>query len=89
MVYQSTPMRSTLPVLAFLTISSLYGYEEAYSQPIPGTGFTIDMVLIPGGTFVMGHPNEAQTGLLNMPSFYMSVHEITYDQYLPHHEIQR
>lgn len=79
-------MRSILPFLALLTISALYGQEESYVQPIPGTDFTIDMVLIPKGTFVMGQPDEAPTASVDMPSYYMSTHEITYDQYLPFRE---
>ncbi len=79
-------MRSILSVLAILVSSILYGQHESYPQPIPGTDFSIEMVPIPGGTFVMGSPEEGQTAPIDMPSFFMSAHEITYDQYLPFRE---
>jgi len=79
-------MRTILSLLAICSVGTLCGQHESYTQPIPGTDFAIDMVLIPGGTFVMGNPDEAPTAPIDMPAFYMSAHEITYDQYLPFRE---
>lgn len=62
---------------------------DRYSQPIPGSGQSIEMVPIPGGTFMMGSPEdeqgrEADEGprhKVRVDSFWMGVYEITWDQY--------
>lgn len=79
--------------LTFLSFaaSSLCGQKTAYVEKIPGTEFEIKIVPIPAGTFQMGSPDteadrdehEHLSAEIQMPAFYMSAHEITFDQYLP------
>jgi formylglycine-generating enzyme required for sulfatase activity len=42
----------------------------AYTETIPGTSVTFDMVAVPGGTFVMGspanEPGRADAGILGL-----------------------
>ncbi|MEM6377895.1 MAG: SUMF1/EgtB/PvdO family nonheme iron enzyme [Bacteroidota bacterium] len=69
----------------------LTAQPEAYSEKILGTDFEIKMVPIPGGTFKMGSPSNEEgrgddehlSATIEMPAFYMSAFEITFDQYLP------
>lgn len=72
-------------ILAFLGSSPLWA-QEGYTEEIPGTGFSISMVKIPGGTFRLGAAEGEQSEPIEMPAFYMSAHEITFDQYLPFRE---
>ena len=62
---------------------------KAYEQVIPGTEVSFKLTPIPGGTFTMGTaPEEAnrseeegpQTEMTISP-FWMSVHEVTFDEY--------
>ncbi|MTJ21889.1 SUMF1/EgtB/PvdOfamily nonheme iron enzyme [Dolichospermum sp. UHCC 0352] len=54
-----------------------------------GNGVTLDMVEIPGGTFIMGSPeseaqrrsNEGPQHQVTVPSFYMGKYELTQAQY--------
>ena len=54
-----------------------------------GNGVTLDMVEIPGGTFIMGSPeseakrvsNESPQHQVTVPSFYMGKYELTQVQY--------
>ncbi|MDB9438350.1 bifunctional serine/threonine-protein kinase/formylglycine-generating enzyme family protein [Dolichospermum lemmermannii CS-548] len=54
-----------------------------------GNGVTLDMVEIPGGTFIMGSPeseakrvsNESPQHQVTVPSFYMGKYELTQAQY--------
>ncbi len=56
---------------------------------IPGTDVVFRMVLIPGGEFVMGSPkhepgrddDEGPRRLVSVDSFWMSTHEVTYDEF--------
>ena len=61
----------------------------AYTETIPNTKITFDMVPIPAGTFTMGSPdNEAGRGAdegpqhkVTLPAFYMGTKEVTWDEY--------
>ena len=62
---------------------------QAYTQNIPGTDIAIDMVPVQGGTFAMGRasgesgkrPHEGPQRQVHVDSFWMSSHEITWEQY--------
>jgi formylglycine-generating enzyme required for sulfatase activity len=58
---------------------------DPYTEPIPGSEESIDMVPVPGGSFTMGSGSgEADEGpqhKVKVNSFWMSKHEITWDQY--------
>ncbi len=62
---------------------------QPYTQDIPGTEVTMDMVPVQGGTFAMGRaadedgkePHEGPQRDVHVDSFWMSAHEITWDQY--------
>ncbi|MEG5174999.1 bifunctional serine/threonine-protein kinase/formylglycine-generating enzyme family protein [Microcoleus sp. B3-D7] len=64
------------------------GKAQAFIENI-GNGITLDMVAIPGGTFLMGSPDteagrssyEGAQPTLNMPAFFMGKYEITQEQY--------
>lgn len=82
-------MHQHLLICLFLVkAASIFSQTDNYTQPIPGTEFSIDLVFIPAGSFSMG---SASFGLppithIDMPGFYISTTEITYDQYLPFRE---
>ena len=60
-----------------------------YTETIPDTQVTFDMVPVPAGTFVMGSPEgeagrEADEGpqhTVKLPAFYMGKIEVTWDEY--------
>jgi len=61
----------------------------AYTEQIPGTGVTFDMVPIPGGTFTMGSPEgepmrdacEGPQFQAEVEPFWMATMEVTWDAY--------
>jgi formylglycine-generating enzyme required for sulfatase activity len=63
--------------------------SERYFETIPGTNIKIEMVLISAGTFVMGSPtyeagrseDEGPQIEVRIRAFWMSMTEITWDQY--------
>ncbi|MEM6648166.1 MAG: SUMF1/EgtB/PvdO family nonheme iron enzyme [Bacteroidota bacterium] len=62
---------------------------ETYTETIPGTAVSFDLVEIPGGTFQMGTPaSEANRGddegpqrTIAVAPFWMMAHEVTFDAY--------
>ena len=62
---------------------------EPYTETIPGTEITFDMVPIPGGTFRMGSPedepdrmeHEGPVHPVEVGPFWMGKHEVTWDEY--------
>ncbi len=62
---------------------------KAYTETIPGTAVTFDMVPIPGGTFRMGSPpaergrkrDEGPQREITVRPFFMGKHEVTWDAY--------
>ena len=81
-------------LFSILCFTEIVAQANSYTQTIPGTDFSIDLVLIPAGSFRIGSPesetdrqaNEALMAKLQVPAFYMSAHEITYDQFLAFRE---
>ena len=63
--------------------------NKAYEQTVAGTNIALKMTPIPAGSFMMGSPetekgrdaDESTPRKINISAFYMSVYEITYDQY--------
>lgn len=63
---------------------------ESFTEQIPGSGVTFDMVAIPGGTFKMGSPedelfreeDEGPQRQVTMSPFWMAKVEVTWDEYL-------
>ncbi|MEG5082915.1 bifunctional serine/threonine-protein kinase/formylglycine-generating enzyme family protein [Microcoleus sp. AT8-B4] len=64
------------------------GKAQAFIENI-GNGISLDMVAIPGGSFVMGSPDteagrssyEGPQRTVNIPAFFMGKYEITQEQY--------
>ena len=64
---------------------------ENYTESVSGTSIAIEMVAIPGGTFVMGSPanesgrsaDEGPAHSVKIAPFWMAKTEITWDQYDP------
>lgn len=54
---------------------------EEFSQAIPETDETIDMVPVPGGIFTMGTPEDHGIHQVQVDSFWIGKYEITWDQY--------
>jgi formylglycine-generating enzyme required for sulfatase activity len=62
---------------------------KPYTEQIPGTDVTFDMVPIPGGTFTMGSPEaEANRGAdegpphpVTLRPFWMGKHEVTWEEF--------
>ncbi|GAB5520177.1 MAG: formylglycine-generating enzyme family protein [Rhodothermales bacterium] len=65
------------------------GAQETYTETIPGTEVSFDLIQIPGGTFMMGTPaseanREADEGpqrRIEVAPFWMMTHEVTFDAY--------
>jgi len=63
--------------------------EKEYTQSIPGTKEKVEMVFIPGGTFIMGSPKSEQGHFgdegpqhqVEIDPFWMGKFEITWDLY--------
>lgn len=62
---------------------------QPYTEELVGTDVTFDMVPIPGGTFLMGSPedeadrkeDEGPQHLVKIEPFWMGKHEVTWDEY--------
>jgi formylglycine-generating enzyme required for sulfatase activity len=62
---------------------------QPYAEAIPGTDLTLEMVAIPGGSFLLGSPEgEAERGTdegppveVTLAPFWMAKHEVTWDLY--------
>jgi formylglycine-generating enzyme required for sulfatase activity len=62
---------------------------EKYTETIPNTKFTFEMVPIPAGTFMMGSPasepgrqaDEGPQHKVSIAAFYMAAKEVTWDEY--------
>ena len=63
--------------------------HQTYTETIPGTSVTFDMVAIPGGTFVMGSPasergrgaDEGPVHEVRIAPFWMERTEVTWNEY--------
>ena len=63
---------------------------ENYTEMIPGTTVSFDMVAVPGGTFNMGSPDseplrekdEGPVRKVTLSKFFMAKTEVTWDEYL-------
>jgi formylglycine-generating enzyme required for sulfatase activity len=68
------------------------GYMVPYRQAIPGTDVTFEMQPIPGGKFLLGSPpgekgrkpEEGPQVEVQVEPFWMSAHEVTWDEYKPY-----
>lgn len=89
-------MRSFLTLLAgFAVLASAVDARqgaaalEKYTETIPNTQITFEMVPIPGGTFTMGSPagepgrqaDEGPQHTVTVKPFYMAAKEVTWDEY--------
>jgi formylglycine-generating enzyme required for sulfatase activity len=62
---------------------------ESYTETIPGTCVTFEMVAIPGGTFQMGspaseagrEPDEGPQVEVDLAPFWIGKHEVTWDEF--------
>ena len=87
---QLAERRSSAPASqALFTAATEVDKFENYTEQIPGTAVTIDMVAIPGGEFLMGSPddeplrgeNEGPQRRVKLSPFFMAQVEVTWDQY--------
>ena len=70
-------------------INNLQRHQAQFIREDLGSGAILDMVAIPGGTFVMGSPNteaerfdnEGPQQTVNIPPFFMGKYEVTQAQY--------
>lgn len=87
-------MKGKALLLACVALFSpeIFGQEklEHFDQVIPGTDLKIEMKAIPGGVFTMGSPSEENghheegpVHKVQVTSFWMSSHEITWALYNP------
>ena len=82
-------MKKLLFLLFFPSIASAQADFVSYQQTILNTNFSLKMATIPAGSFSMGSPksekgretDESLPRNIKISAFYMSVYEITYDQY--------
>lgn len=70
-------------------LSQTAAAPAAYTETIPGTKITFDMVGVPGGTFKMGSPNDEQGREpdegpqhdVTVKAFWIGKFEVTWDEY--------
>jgi formylglycine-generating enzyme required for sulfatase activity len=82
-----------LTILLFLSsFSTLFAQQTHPIQVvnIPGSGVSFQMALIPGGQFTMGslssepgRDEDEGQHLVNLDSFWIGVHELTFDAFFP------
>lgn len=90
-----------IPFITFLVFFNGFyiGYEKdkrtdppefsPYSQNIPGSDVSVELIPVPGGTFMMGSPereagkgeDEGPLREVKVDSFWMGKYEITWEQY--------
>ncbi len=76
-------------LLTFAALLCAAADDKAYKASIPGTDVSFEMVPIPAGEFTMGtpesepghQPSESPQHKVNVPSFWMGKHEVTWDEY--------
>ncbi len=76
-------------VSALTAGSGLAQSRQPFVQGIPGTNLSLTMVLAPGGTFMMGSPedepgrdeDEGPQREVALEPFWITVHEVTHDQF--------
>lgn len=76
------PLVAILGILPMIAWSSLQENFIAYTQEIPDTETSFDLVPIPGGKFLMGSKMEEDEGPvqeIEISPFWMGTHEITWD----------
>lgn len=79
---------ATFILLSMITCHEVLG-QETYIEQIRGNDFKLPMVLIPGGTFIMGSPkseaghfgDEGPQHQVTVDDFWMGQYEITWDLY--------
>ena len=72
-------------------VETEHGFMVPYTETIPGTDVTFEMVPIPGGKFTMGSPeseegrneNEGPTFEVIVEPFWMGKYEVTWGEYKP------
>ncbi len=65
------------------------GQNQPYTEAIPGTDVSFEMLPIPSGTFLMGspadeprrNPDEGPQHIVQLESFWMGKHEVTWDEF--------
>jgi len=92
MQHSQTKLALILLVFSFVIISEVEGqnYFETIGDTIPGTEVYFTMVALPGGTFILGTPeneaghkgDEGPQQEVNLSPFYIGIHEVTYDEFL-------
>ncbi len=80
-----------IPGVAVLFSSTVYSQSrpESYTQAVPGSNLTYDMVAIPAGEFKMGSPateagrndDEGPQHQVKLDAFWMGKYEVTWDFY--------
>ncbi len=98
---KNTPAIILKGFIGIVILASFYGFYlhtdpiedllnfESYSQNIPGTDVSIEMVPVTGGTFMMGSPadeagreeDEGPLHRVKVGDFWMGKYEITWKQY--------
>ena len=71
----------TLSILFFGFVSKNFT-QPTRTDAIPGSSVTFRMALIPGGIFRMGSPEEAAQPQVQLDSFWIGVHEVSYDEFI-------
>jgi formylglycine-generating enzyme len=72
------------------TEAAKIGKFEPFTEKIPGTSVSFEMIALPGGSFNMGSPekepfrktDEGPVRKVTLSKFFMSKNEVTWDEYL-------
>ncbi|MEM8946311.1 MAG: formylglycine-generating enzyme family protein [Planctomycetota bacterium] len=70
-------------------VETARGYMIAYSQVIPGSNVSFEMVPVPAGTFLLGSPatesdrreDEGPQVLISVPAMWVGKYEVTWSEY--------
>lgn len=81
--------QAALPAVGKVVLDPLPADMKPYTETIPGTKFTIEMIPIPGGTYWIGSPekekgrndDEGPQRAVRVEPFWMSKYELTWDIY--------
>lgn len=82
-------VQAQVPPPTKIQVDPLPADMKPYTETIPGTNFTIEMVPVPGGVYWIGSPesekgrndDEGPQRPIRVEPFWMSKHEITWDIY--------
>jgi len=83
------PIALTILIIPGMMLGQAADVQQGDSVYIPGTSIGFEMTLVPGGTFLMGSPedqpnrkpDEGPQFEVKLDSFWIGTHEVTFEEY--------